>query len=132
MEKALEFLRSHIEVAFATVENEKPRIRVFQIMKQEGTTLYFATAPHKEVFKQLQTNPNVELLAMEDNISVRLSGKADFTVSDELSQVIYHENAVLPRLYPSCQALVYFKIQVEQIDYYDLTFTPPLFEHYDL
>lgn len=33
MEKALEFLKTNKEVAFATVEGDKPKIRVFQIMK---------------------------------------------------------------------------------------------------
>ena len=47
MEKAFEFLSSHKDVAFVTVEQDKPKIRVFQIMKQEGHTLYFATSPHK-------------------------------------------------------------------------------------
>ena len=50
MEKAFEFLNSHKDVAFATVEQDKPKIRVFQIMKQEGHNLYFATSPHKEVY----------------------------------------------------------------------------------
>lgn len=49
LEKALAFLREHNEAAFATVEAGKPKIRVFQIMRIEGETLYFATAPHKEV-----------------------------------------------------------------------------------
>ena len=49
MEKALSFLSRHKDVAFATVEENKPKIRVFQIMKREKETLYFATATHKEV-----------------------------------------------------------------------------------
>ena len=44
-------------MAFATVEGDKPKIRVFQIMKREKDTLYFATATHKEVYQQLQKNP---------------------------------------------------------------------------
>ncbi len=47
MEKALSFLSRHKDVAFATVEENKPKIRVFQIMKREKETLYFATATHK-------------------------------------------------------------------------------------
>lgn len=43
MEKALAFLKEHTNVALATVENDSPKIRVFQIMKQEGTVFYFAT-----------------------------------------------------------------------------------------
>ena len=53
MEKALEFLKTNKEVAFATVEGDRPKIRVFQIMKQQGNTLYFVTAPEKEVYRQL-------------------------------------------------------------------------------
>ena len=39
MEKALSFLSRHKDVAFATVEENKPKIRVFQIMKREKERL---------------------------------------------------------------------------------------------
>ena len=39
MEKAFEFLSKHKDVAFATVEQDKPKSRVFQIMKQKGHIL---------------------------------------------------------------------------------------------
>ena len=83
MEKALEFLKTHRDVALATVEGDRPKIRVFQIMLQEGTTLYFATSAKKEVYRQLQQNPNVELLAMDGDISVRVTGRACFDVPDD-------------------------------------------------
>lgn len=130
MEKALSFLAGHKEVAFATVEADRPKIRVFQIMKQDGGVLYFATAPHKEVYTQLQRNPWVELLAMEGNISVRITGKAFFDVPDEIGEEIYRTTPVLMRLYKRAADLVYFRIPIDALDYYDLTPTPPLFEHY--
>ena len=37
MQRALEFLREHNEIAFATSEGNLPRLRIFQIMKQEDT-----------------------------------------------------------------------------------------------
>ncbi len=89
MNKALDFLKENREVAFATSENNIPKIRVFQIMWQEGKELYFATSPHKEVAKQLNENPNVELLAMRNNISVRVVGRAIFDLEDEMCQRIY-------------------------------------------
>ena len=49
MEIGLSFLMSHKDVAFATVEDDKPKIRVFQIMKRENATLYFTTTTYKEV-----------------------------------------------------------------------------------
>lgn len=131
MEKVFDFLSKHKDVAFATVEQNKPKIRVFQIMKQEGHTLYFATSPHKEVYRQLQENPNIELLAMDGNISVRVAGRAMFDVPDGLAREIYADNLVLPRLYKRYTDLVYFRLPVTRLDYYDLTPTPPTFEHYE-
>ena len=43
MEKALSFLSRHKDVAFATVEENKPKIRVFQIMKRENSIRSTAT-----------------------------------------------------------------------------------------
>lgn len=131
MEKAFEFLKTNKEVAFATVEDCKPKIRVFQIMKQDGHTLYFVTAPGKEVYRQLQKNPNIEILAMRDNVSVRIAGQVVFDVDDKTAQEIYAANPVLPRLYKAYTDLVYFRLPITTLDYYDLTPTPPLQEHYD-
>ena len=94
MEKALEFLKTNKDLAFATVEDGKPKIRVFQIMKQDDHTLYFVTSPRKEVYRQLQDNHNVEILAMRDNIA----GQAVFDVDDKTAQEIYAANPVLPRV----------------------------------
>lgn len=132
MKKAFEFLRQHRDVAFATVEGDKPKIRVFQIMRQEGDTLWFATSPQKEVFRQLQLNPYIELLAMDGNISVRITGKAAFDVPDDICREIYADNPVLPRLYSDYTVLAYFSMTVEKLDYYDLTPTPPILEHFEL
>lgn len=131
MEKAFDFLSGHKEVAFATVEQDKPKIRVFQIMRQEGHTLYFVTSPRKEVYRQLRENPYVELLAMDGDISVRLTGHAVFDVPDALAREIYADNPVLPRLYKRYTDLVYFRLPIAKLDYYDLSPTPPVFEHYE-
>ena len=131
MKEVFDFLSKHKDVAFATVEQDKPKIRVFQIMKQEGHTLYFATSPHKEVHHQLKQNSNVEILAMSGNISVRISGEAIFDVPDNIAKDIYINNPVLPRLYKTYKDLVYFRLTIDKLDYYDLSFTPPLFEHYE-
>lgn len=131
MKKAFDFLKTHKEVAFATVEGNKPQIRVFQIMKQQDRTLYFATSFRKKVYLQLKQNPNVELLAMEGNISVRLRGQAHFDVNDSMSKEIYASNPVLSRLYSSYDELAYFRLPISELDYYDLTPTPPVLEHYN-
>lgn len=129
MKEAFDFLSEHPDVAFATVENEKPKIRVFQIMRQEGTTLWFATSPHKKVYRQLQINPDIELLAMAGNVSVRVTGEVYFDVPDSLCRKIYETNPVLPRLYEKYSDLTYFRLSIRTLDYYDLTPNPPILKH---
>lgn len=132
MQEAFDFLKQHKEVAFATVSGNRPFIRVFQVMKIEGTTLYFATSPKKEVYGQLLENPNVEILGMDGNISVRMSGRIFFDVPMETQKEIYASNPILPDLYPTFDTLVYCRMVVTAIDYYDLTPRPPHIAHYDL
>ena len=46
-DKAIQFLKDHKEIALATSEGNLPKLRIFQIMKQEGHVLYFATSAKK-------------------------------------------------------------------------------------
>jgi len=132
MQEALYFLKNNKDVALATVSADaRPMVRAFQIMKVSGTTLYFATSSTKQVYKELQANPAIELLALKDNISVRAGGDASFDVSDALQQEIYDTNPVLQRLYSDYKSLTYFSMDIDHLDYFDLTPTPPLFRHYD-
>ena len=132
MQRALDFLREHNEIALATCEGNLPKIRMFQVMKQEGNTLYFATSAKKAVWHELKENPNVEVLAYADNISVRCTGMVNFFVGDEVKRWIYDHNPVLQRLYASYEQLDYFCLPIAEMDYYDLSPTPPLFKHFDL
>lgn len=84
LQTALVFLRKNNEITFATTDGTSPHLRIFQIMRQEGTTLYFATSAKKAVWHELQANPNVELLAFADNISVRCSGMVSFDVCNDV------------------------------------------------
>ena len=132
MQQALQFLQDHNEIAFATCEGNLPKIRMFQIMKQEGMVLYFSTAAEKAVWKEIMQNPNVEVLAYADNISIRCSGMVNFDVEDDVKRWIYEHNPVLSRLYTSYDQLVYFCLPIAEMDYFDLTPTPPVFKHFDL
>ena len=132
IKKAFDFLRVHNEGVLATVSEGKPCLRAFQIMKQEEGTLYFATAPQKEVYRQMQGNPNIEFMVLQGKVSVRCSGTVLFDVDDETCRWIYDNNPVLPRLYTSYDKLVYFRLPVERLEYFDLRPTPPVVLHYDI
>ena len=132
MERALQFLRQHKEVTLATCEGNLPKLRMFQIMKQEGNLLYFATSEKKSVWHELLNNPNVEILAYADNVSVCCSGMVNFNVEEDIKRWIYDNNDVLSRLYTDYDQMVYFCLPIAEMDYYDLSPTPPIFKHFDL
>ena len=132
IKEAFDFLRKNKEVAFATVRDGRPTIRIFQVMKIEGTTLYFATSPKKEVYSQLLENPAVEILAYKDNIQVRMDGNIVFDVPGNIQKEIFAENPTLPDLYPTFDALVYGRMDVKFVEYYDLTPRLPRIERYTL
>lgn len=130
--EAFDFLKSNKEVAFATVSDGRPSIRIFQVMKIDGTSLYFATSPKKGVYSQLKHNPAVEILAYKDNIQVRMAGEIAFDVSEDTQKQIYAENQILPDLYSTFDSLVYGRMDVKFVEYYDLTPRPPRIERYTL
>lgn len=130
--EAFDFLKENKEVAFATVSDGLPSIRIFQVMKIDGTTLYFATSLKKEVYSQLLENPAVEILAYKDNIQVRMAGNIVFDVPEDIQKEIFDENPILPDLYPTFDALVYGRMDVKFVEYYDLTPRPPRIERYML
>ncbi|MCD7962944.1 MAG: pyridoxamine 5'-phosphate oxidase family protein [Rikenellaceae bacterium] len=132
-EKALELLNVNADIAIATVGlDNKPKLRVFQIMRISDNTLYFATGSEKEIYQQLKNNPYVEILAMDGNIFVRLAGKAEFNVPDEVRSSIYDDNEILQRLYLNYSDLEYFSVDVDKMEYYNLDTQPPTQETYEL
>ena len=128
-EKLLEIFQKNKEVAFATSVDGKPHLRIFQIMKIDGDSIYFATSPKKEVYAQLRQN--VAILDLKGASFARVSGTIDFDIPDEVQREIYESNPVLPHLYKTYKDLAYLRLPAESADYFDLRTTPPTLIHYD-
>lgn len=77
-------------------------------------------------------NPYVEILGMKGDISVRVWGvfrqETDITVQKK----IFEANCILKELYSDYSAMVYGWLEIEGADFYDLSFRPPLLEHFNL
>ena len=132
MQKILEFIWKNRDVALATIGyDDRPKVRVFQVMAIKDNKLFFATGPHKKVYDELQQNPSVEILAYKGNISVRISGNASFKVDSLTQASIFNNSDILKRLYRWPSDLAYFSVSIDFLDYYDLSTNPPTFRHYD-
>ncbi|MDR3353454.1 MAG: pyridoxamine 5'-phosphate oxidase family protein [Synergistaceae bacterium] len=63
----------------ATVENRQPRVRPFGFVMEYDGRIYFTTGNKKNVYKQLQKNPKIEISAMLKNDRwIRVNGEAVF------------------------------------------------------
>lgn len=81
MKTVVEFLKKSPVHYLATIGTDnKPKVRPFQFMLEDGGKLYFCTANTKPVYQELRNNPDLEFCASGENFSwLRLRGSAVFT-----------------------------------------------------
>ena len=75
MKEVQEFVKSCGVYYLATVDGDKPRVRPFGTAEIFDNHLYIQTGKKKDVYKQIEKNPNVELSAFKDGKWIRVEGK---------------------------------------------------------
>lgn len=75
MQEVYEFLKKSGTYYLATMEGDQPRVRPFGTVEIFEGKLYIQTGKVKEVSKQIQNNPKVELCAFADGKWLRIAGK---------------------------------------------------------
>lgn len=75
MQEVYDFLKSAETYYLATVEGDQPRVRPFGTVDIFEGKLYIQTGKVKEVSKQIQANPKVEICAFKDGKWIRVAGK---------------------------------------------------------
>lgn len=114
MLEVYEFLKSCGTYYLATVEEDQPRVRPFGTIDLFEGKLYIQTGKVKNVSKQIQANPKVEICAFADGKWLRVCGKlirddrieakkhmleaypnlqAMYSAEDENTEVLYLEDA---------------------------------------
>ena len=78
IEKVNEFLAQAGTFYLTTTDGEKPKCRPIGFHMVNGDKLYFGVGEFKEVYKQMQINPNVEICAAVGKEFLRYYGKAVF------------------------------------------------------
>ena len=75
MKEVQEFLKDCGVYYLATMDNDQPRVRPFGTAEIFEDHLYIQTGKSKNVSKQIEKNPNVELCAFKDGKWIRVTGK---------------------------------------------------------
>ena len=74
MEEVYEFLKECGTFYIATIDGDQPRVRPFGVVNIFEGKLYIQTGKSKNVSKQMQINPKVEISAFMDGTWIRLEG----------------------------------------------------------
>ncbi len=115
MEEVYNFLKECGTYFLATEEGDKPRVRPFGTINIFDGKLYIQTGKVKDVSKQIEKNPHVEICAFNGNEWIRLKGelvrddrveaKQDmldhypdlqgmYSANDDNTEVLYFKNGV--------------------------------------
>lgn len=130
--KQLSFLRELKSVAFATVENGVPHVRIADVMLIEADKIYFITARGKAFYKQLIENKHVALVGMDrQSRTIRISGIADIADCTYVDK-IFEQNPDLGNIYAQNQRdiLEAFCISKGVGEIFDLSSVPPKRERF--
>jgi len=99
MSETYEFLKKAGTFYLATVDRDKPRVRPFGFVMEYEGRLYFGGGDHKEFYRQLQANPELEISACVGPEWIRLRGKAHFDLSEEALEEAWRQAPHLKAMY---------------------------------
>ena len=99
MEEVQSFLKECGVYYLATVDNDKPKVRPFGTAEIFEGHLYIQTGNSKDVYKQIQANPNVEICAFKDGKWIRVSGKLILDDRIEAKKDMLDKNPNLRNMY---------------------------------
>ena len=112
MKEAYEFLKKCGTFYIATTEGDQPRVRPFGVVNIFEDKLYIQTGKSKNVSKQMQINPKVEICAFMDGKWLRLSGEVVRDDRYEAKASMLDANPVLKSMYSADDdntEVLYFK-----------------------
>ena len=100
MKEVLEFLKLCRVYYIATVEGDQPRVRPFGAQCEFEGKLYLTTSNQKAVYKQMQSNPKIEISGMSpDGRWIRLTAEAVFDERSEAKTAMLEANPELRSMY---------------------------------
>jgi len=95
----LDFIVGHEDGFLATVENDKPHVRPMTVWLADDTGIYFYTSRVKQLFGQLEQNPEVEVVFVHPSKGdtapgsmVRLAGRVEFVDDPEIRGRLWQLN----------------------------------------
>ena len=100
MNKAVEFLTACQTFYVASAEGNQPRVRPFGAVAEFNGKIYICTNNQKNVFKQIQSNPKIEICGVApDGRWIRIIADAIADPDTEAKAAMLQTNPVLKNMY---------------------------------
>ena len=87
-ERVEEFMTEAQVFFLATVDGDKPKNRPLGFHLLKDGKIYFGVGDHKDVYNQMDENPNVEIVALVETDFLRYYGKAVFEETDDFANAV--------------------------------------------
>ena len=85
----------------ATVDGDKPKVRPLGFHLLFEDKIYFGVGTFKEVYKQMEANPKVEIAAWDEEHFLRYYGTADLTQNEAVVEKAFELMPELAEIYKS-------------------------------
>ena len=99
IEKVMKYLDNAKIFYVATVNGNKPKCRPFSFKIAYKNKIYFGEGTFKNVYHQMQENPNVEICASDGKGFLRYYGKAAFVDDNILLNEVFKIAPYLKNMY---------------------------------
>jgi len=89
-DEVIEFAANNMVCSLATTEGNQPHVRTIMLYRADEDGIIFVTGVNKDVNRQLQANPAVELCFYnpEENRQVRIEGSVEMLDDLELKKTV--------------------------------------------
>jgi len=99
MREVLEYLKECGVFYVATNEQGQPRVRPFGVVADFEDKLYISTNNQKDVFKQMQVNPKIEISGMKNGTWIRVEAIVVRDNRKEAREKMLADNPSLEEMY---------------------------------
>jgi len=99
MREVLEYLKECGVFYVATNEQGQPRVRPFGVVADFEDKLYISTNNQKDVFKQMQENPKIEISGMKNGTWIRVEAIVVRDNRKEAREKMLADNPSLEEMY---------------------------------
>ena len=98
----IEFANENKTCYLATLDKDQPRVRAMQFWFADQTGFYFQTGTIKELYKQVKTNPKVEVCFYTPGQMIgsmlRIAGKIEFVDDKQMKEKVMVERPFLKEM----------------------------------